>query len=273
MPFLASENQAERAYGILTLGYINYTPAVVKIDEALDSKDWRVVYAAVWGVGWLGDQNAAAKLDKLATSYWLVELRDDAAHVASALRSPKGRLDRASWKANDSGMPIDPTFLITGGVRGRRDACPGNLWQWQEEKFKIQQTGGVNAHALRLWNGDVAGELVGTDHGEWGGDLTWIPGEGVPVVLDRDNVRGMDYDNGGAIVIFGLAHLGFNYGYVLRISRNADGSWAQTDIAHLPGEPGSWTRLKSNRIAILTAGRVVVFSSSDGILGVASCVK
>lgn len=273
MPFLDSENQAERAYGILILSYINYSPAVGKIDKALDSKDWRVVYAAVWGVGWLGDTNAAVKLDNLASSYWLVELKDDAARVASALRSPKGRLERAPWKTMHSGMQVNPTSLITDGIRGKRDACPSDLWQWQQEKFRIQQIRDVNAHALRLSNGDVKGELVGTDHGEWGGDLTWIPGNGAPVVLDRDNVREIDLDSGGAIVMFGLAHMGFNYGYVLRVSPKGDGSWTQTDVAHLPGEPGSWTRLKSDRIAVVTAGRVVVFSSNDGILGVASCVN
>jgi HEAT repeat protein len=272
MPFLDSENQAERAYGILTLGYINYGPAIGKIDEALDSKDWCVVHAAVWGAGWLGDKDAAVKLDKLASSYWLVELKDVAAHVASALRSPKGRLERAPWKTIHNGMQIDPTFLVTDGFRGKRDACPSNLWQWQQEKFRIQPTRDMVAHALRLSNGDVRGELVGTDHGEWGGDLTWIPGEGVPVVLDRDNVRGMDHDGRGAIVVFGLAHMGFNYGYVLGVSPNGDGNWTQTDVAHLPGEPGNWTRLKSNRIAIMTAGRVLIFLSNDGILGVASCV-
>jgi HEAT repeat protein len=273
MPFLASENQAERAYGILTLGYIDYSPAVGVIDEALDSKDWRVVYAAIWGVGWLGDQNAVAKLDKLASTYWLAELRDDAAHVASALRSTKRRLDRGPWNVEDRGMRMNPTFLITDGVRGRQESCPENLWQWQEEKFKIQQSRGANAHTLRLSNGGVTGELVGTDHGEWGGDLTWIPGKGTPEMLDRDNVRGMAYDDGGAIVIFGLAHLGFNCGYVIRVSRSADGSWMQRDIAHLPGKPESWTRLKSDRTAVLTAGRVVVFSSKEGILGIASCVN
>jgi hypothetical protein len=163
--------------------------------------------------------------------------------------------------------------LISDGFHGTRDACPSNLWQWQQEKFRIQPTNDVNAHALRLSNGNVRGELVGTDHGEWGGDLTWIPGEGVPVVLDRDNVRGMDYDGRGAIVVFGLAHMGFNYGYVLGLSPKGDGKWDQTEVAHLPGEPVSWTKLKSDRIAIMTAGRVLVFSSNDGILGVASCVS
>jgi hypothetical protein len=81
----------------------------------------------------------------------------------------------------------------------------------------------------------------------------------------------MDYNNDSAIVIFGLAHLGFNYGYALKVSLNADGSWTKTDIAHLPGEPQSWTRLKSDRIAVLASNRVVVFSSKEGILGTASC--
>ena len=92
-------------------------------------------------------------------------------------------------------------------------------------------------------------------------------------MLARDNVRGMDYDNDGAVVLFGLAHLGFNYGYALRVNRNADGSWTQKEIARLPGVPGSWTRLKSDRIAVLTAGRVVVFSSKEGTLGVARCAN
>ena len=273
MPFLTSENQAERAYGILTLSYINYAPATAKIDEALDSKDWRVVYAAIWGVSWLGDRNAAARLDKLASTYWLVELRNDAAEVASALRSPTGSLDRAPWTTMRNGMRSDPTFLITDGIRGEQNACPGNLWQWQDEKFTLRQTRTANAQSLTFRNGDVAGKLVGTDHGEWGGDLKWIPDNGTPQVLDRDNVRGIVDDKDGALVIFGLAHMSFDYGYVLRLTPNAAGTWTQTDIAHLPGEPVSWTRLKSDRIAILTAGRAVVFSSAGGILGVASCVN
>jgi hypothetical protein len=129
------------------------------------------------------------------------------------------------------------------------------------------------SHPEETDNGNMWGELVGTDHGEWSGELTWIPKQGVPVVLIRDNVHGMDYDNDGAIVLFGLAHLGFNYGYALKVSRNTDGSWTQTDIARLPGEPQSWTRLKSDRIAVLTAGRVIVFSSKKGILGVAPCAN
>lgn len=273
MPFLASDNGAERAYGILTLSYIDYAPAITKIDEALDSRDWRVVYAAMWGVGWLGDQNASAKLDKLASGYWLAELREDAAHIAAELRSPKRRVERRPWNMTDRGFENDPTDVITEGFRGPQGSCSGDLWEWQGENFKLLQSRALEAYALDFGNGNMWGDLVGTDHGEWSGELTWVPKQGTPVVLARDNVRGMDYDNDGAVVLFGLAHLGFNYGYALRVSRNADGSWTQKEIARLPGVPGSWTRLKSDRIAVLTAGRVVVFSSKEGTLGVARCAN
>jgi HEAT repeat protein len=271
MPFLTSANGAEQAYGILTLGFIDYDPAIPKIEEALDAKDWRVVYAAIWAAGWLGASDAAAKLDKLAASYWLVELRGDAAQAAAALGSPQGRMKRGTWDIMENGEMRDPTWVITDGVRGRQQSCPGNLWEWRGEKFKIVPSREVEAHALDFGSGNMWGDLVGTDHGEWSGELTWIPKQGVPEVLIRDNVHGMDYDNDGAIVLFGLAHLGFNYGYALKVSRNADGSWAEKDIARLPGEPQIWTRLKADRIAVLTAGRVVVFSSKEGVLGVASC--
>jgi hypothetical protein len=270
-PFLLSANGAERAYGILALGFLDYAPATPKIEEALDAKDWRVVYAAIWAAGWLGDRDATAKLDKLASSFWLDELRQDAAHVAAALRSSEGHVARGTWKVMHQGMRRDPTWVITEGFGGTQASCPGNRWQWQGEMFTIQSSRDERAHSLRFGNGNFWGELVGTDHGEWGGTLSWIPARGRPEVLDRDNVHGMDYDNDGAIVLFGLAHMGFNYGYALKVSRNADGTWTQTEVAQLPGEPEWWTRLKSDGMAVMAGDRVVVFSSNEGILGVAPC--
>lgn len=273
MPFLASANGAERSYGILTLGYIDYSQAMAKMEEFLDSTDWRTVYAAIWGVGWLGDQNAIAKLDKLAFTFWLVEVKEDAAHVAEELRSPKGRVERRPWNINDRGIESDPTDVITEGFRGSQRSCSGERWKWQGETVKLARSRDAEAHALNFGNANMWGDLVGTDHGEWSGELIWVPKQGTPAVLARDNVHGMDYDNGGAIVLFGIAHLGFNYGYVLRVSRDADGTWTQREIARLPGEPDRWTRLEDDRIAVLTAGRVVVLSSKEGILGVASCAN
>jgi len=271
MPFLTSANGTERSYGILTLGFIGYDPAIPRIEQELDAKDWRIVYAAIWAAGWIGAQDAAPRLDKLAASYWLMELKGDAAQVAAALRSPQGRVKRENWDVLDHGMKRDPTWVITEGVRDPEQPCSGNQWQWQGDKFKMSPSREVRTHALKFENGNMWGDLVGTDHGEWSGELTWIPKQGAPEVLIKDNVHAVEYDTDGAIVIFGLGHMSFNYGYALKVSPSTDGSWTQTEVARLPGEPLGVTKLNSDRVAVLTSGGVVVFSSKEGILGVATC--
>jgi hypothetical protein len=125
---------------------------------------------------------------------------------------------------------------------------------------------------LDYQNEKMAGELIGTNNGEWGGSLTWVPYKGTPVIFDRDNVHGLEYADDGAIVLFGLAHLGFNYGYALRVSLKADGTWEQAELARLPGEPEGHIRMENGDIAVLSGGRVVMLSQKTGILGVATCV-
>jgi len=272
MPFLTSPNSTEQAYGILTLGFLGYAPVTVRFEDALSSKDWRIVYAAISSVGWMGDKKAIPALNKLASDFWMAAIRKQAAQTASALQSPRGNVERGSWITDDRGIQRDPALVITDGLGGIRSSCTSNRWQWQNHTFALRSDPEVEAHVLRFWTESIAGELVGTDHGEWGGSLTWIPYKGTPIVLYRDNVHGLEYADDGAIVLFGLAHLGFNYGYALRVSRKADGSWEQTEIARLPGEPEGHLRMENGDIAVLSGGRVVVLSQKDGILGVAACV-
>jgi hypothetical protein len=271
MPFLTSPNSTEQAYGIVTLGFLGYDPATARFEDALSSKDWRIVYAAVSSVGWIGDKKAIPKLTKLASDYWMAEIRKQAATTVAALKSPEAVVERGSWIVEDRGIPRDPTWVISDGVGGPRLSCRSNRWQWQGRTFSLRPDLEVEAHALRFRTANMAGELVGTDFGEWGGSLTWVPLEGTPVVLDRDNVHGLEYADGGAIVLFGLAHLGFNYGYALRVVRNVDATWVQTEIARLPGEPEGHVRLDGGNFAVLSGGRVVILSQNDAILGVAAC--
>lgn len=272
MPFLDSPDSTERAYGILTLGFLGYTLATPKIEDALTSSDWRIIYAAISSAGWLGDKKAVPTLDKLASDFWMIEIRKQATQVISALQSPLGNVERGSWSVDDQGEMRDPTWVITEGARGIRSSCRSNRWQWHQHAFELSPDPEIEAHALRFRTENMAGELVGTDHGEWGGSLTWVPFKGTPVVLSRDNVHGIEYADNGAIVLFGLAHLGFNYGYALRVARKPDGTWEQTEIARLPGVPEGQFRIDNNQIAVLSGDRAVVLSHDKGILGVAKCV-
>jgi HEAT repeat protein len=273
LSFLSSKNGAERAYGITTLGLISYAPAIPQIEEALNSRDWRIVNAAIWSLGWLGDKNAIPQLDEIASTHWLPELKDSAARVAGALRSPQGRIEHAPWKLRSGDFLNDPFTVVADGIgRGMRP-CKGNTWIWNGNSFRLFASHEDRVSSLQFRNGNMWGELVGTNNGEWGGQLAWRPLKGQPLTLLRDNVVDMKYASGAAIVLFGLAHMSFNYGYMLKVSRNSDGTWDEAEVARLPGVPGAWTDLSPDLFAIHVNGRVVIVSAKDGILGLAQCAS
>lgn len=273
LQFLGSANGAEQAYGILALGLIGYDEASTKIEGALKSPDWRIVNAAVWSLGWLGDGNATSQLDAIASSYWLPEVGQNAKRSADAIRSPTGHLDIAEWRLRENGVPRDPFWFVSDGIPGKNLECTSNHWRWKDLSFKLSRPNG-RASSLRFRKEPMFGELVGTDNGEWGGQLAWLPYKGQSEILLRDNVAGMDYASDGdigAVVYSGLAHMSFNFGYVLKVSLDSGGTWNQSEIARLPGEPVAWSTITAGLFAVEANNRVVVFSTREGILGLASC--
>jgi hypothetical protein len=273
LPFLDSKNGAEQSYGIIALGLIGYTEAAPQIEAALRSPDWRIVNAAGSSLGWLGDRNALPDLDRVATAYWLPEVRQNAAKSANAIRSPEGRLSSGEAKLPNSGYRAGPFDLVTDGLPRIELDCKTNQWRWKNQTFKLSR---VSSHAssLQLRNDTLIGDLVGTNNGEWGGQLAWLPGIGKPEILVRDNVAGIESasdDGRVAIVFLGLAHMGFDYGYVLKVSIAGNGTGQISEIARLPGEPVRWSTLGPGLFAVKANDRVVVISSSDGILGLAEC--
>ncbi len=273
LPFLDSKNGGERASGILTLGLIGYKDASPQIEAALKSPDWRIVNAAVWSLGWLGDRNVIEQLDGMASSYWLPDVRQNAARSAKTIRSSVGHLDTAEWKQMENGRLRDPFGFVVEGTSLRGPACKSDHWNWKGQSFKLSRPVGY-ASSLRFRRDPMFGELVGTDHGEWGGQLAWLPTKGKPEILVRDNVHGIQYesdDSVGAIAFFGLAHMSFDFGYALKLSLSEEGSWKIEEIARLPGEPVATTTIGPGLYAVKANGYVVVLSSKDGIIGLAAC--
>ncbi|MGA9043098.1 MAG: HEAT repeat domain-containing protein [Terriglobales bacterium] len=269
MPFVSSRNGAERAYGMTVLGLIDYQPAIPQIEEALNSNDWRVVYAAIRSLGWLGAKSTTPEIEKTGSNYWLPEVRENAARVATALRSSEGRVE---WPSRDWLVPSrygfqHELFTIDAQVLREASACPGGSWRWKEISFKIPTRTERQAESLRFRDG----ELVGTDHGEFGGELAWLPSNGQPQTILKDNVTQMERDEDGAIALVGLAHMSFDYGYVLKMERTARETWNLTEVARLPAKADGLTALSSDLFAARSFGRVVVFSSKQGILGLATC--
>jgi HEAT repeat protein len=270
LPFLSSKNGVERADGITTLAAIGYKPATPQIKEALSSRDWRVTYAAARALGWLGAKDALPDLEKIASNHWLPEVREEAARTMRALRSPNGRLERTG-KFFPPDEARDP-FEIDRESLAREASCSSQRWVWNGASFALTwRDEGVPAKRNTSLEFPT-GSLHGTDFGEFGGALTWkgVDRNAKPKVIFKDDVIGMAKDGDGAMVLFGLAHLGFEYGYVLRAERSSDNAWNLSEAARLPGVGEALTTIAPGLFAVLSRDRVVVFTRM-GILGMAAC--
>jgi hypothetical protein len=115
------------------------------------------------------------------------------------------------------------------------------------------------------------GKLVGVNRGEWGGELSWQPRKAKPEVFDKENVIAILKDGDNAVAIFGLAHMGLDYGRAMSLTRKSDAAWATGRLIQFFAEPEAITALGNGRFAVLNVGRVVIFSSGEGILGLATC--
>jgi len=152
-------------------------------------------------------------------------------------------------------------------------ACSSGRWDWQGQSFPLSKDTRLIDSVER--NGTTLdfpdGKLVGVNHGEWGGELSWQPRKAKPEVIDKENVIAILKDGENAVAVFGLAHLGLNYGRAMSLRRKPDGVWATGRSMQFFAEPEAITALGNGKFAVLSAGRVVVFSSGEGILGLAVC--
>ncbi|GEM_PF-6791361 len=123
-----------------------------------------------------------------------------------------------------------------------------------------------SGHPIRLVNGSTTldfpdGKLVGVNHGEWGGELSWQPRKAKPEVIDKENVIAILKDGDNAVAIFGLAHMGLDYGRAMSLIRKSDGTWETGRPIQFFAEPEAITAVGNRRFAVLNVGRVVVFLS------------
>jgi hypothetical protein len=87
------------------------------------------------------------------------------------------------------------------------------------------------------------GELLGSDRGEWGGELVFRDRGGAIHPLTNGNVRGIVRMPFGIVVFTGLAHLGSSGGHLYSVVRRADGALVATLMRDLGGSPEAirWT--------------------------------
>lgn len=261
--FLTSPNGEEVAGAVSVLGYVGYDAAIPEIERQLRSPDWRVVYSAARSLGWLGATGSIAELKRVASAHWLPEVRRQASTVVDALKGRERRVVR----------PERLRFVSGDGHLGRdfiedAPACASGRWAWRDVRFsgppprtdKTELTLGV-------------GVLIGVDCRTYGcGKLVWQPAGGPAQQMHEDDVVGIEPVEGGAIVLFGGAHMGMVSGYAVRVSQRGDGSWSLSEVARMPTFASGLATIGPSLFAAWDYNRVVVLSEKE-ILGLARCIE
>ncbi|MGS1077698.1 hypothetical protein [Pseudoxanthomonas beigongshangi] len=102
--------------------------------------------------------------------------------------------------------------------------------------------GQPDAPAPRITDADYrtpvfGGKLLGTDRGEFIGQLVFENSDGNQTELLDKNVLGMVKTKEGVFVFTGLRHMGTNEGAIYHVSQNADTNARATLLTRLPGAP------------------------------------
>jgi hypothetical protein len=104
------------------------------------------------------------------------------------------------------------------------------------------------------------GYLVGSDRGEWGGEIAYVNRAGSARILMPVNTEAIYKTKAGIVAVTGLAHMTFNSGCLFRMSKPAEGEWCASQWCVLPGAPRVSRLLKDGNLFISCDGGMVLIS-------------
>jgi HEAT repeat protein len=283
-----------------TLGLINYTaavPALINITQ--DERDWRLVYMAVISLGELKEESALTTLKKLSVAHWYPPVRDEAKKAIDVINREAAIEDRTH---NDN---IALTFLSYEHAGSKIKTCervamaikkePKSVkLHKREDKLALEkhvyqlsdQTGYLDEETDEIVEGPVTyhdiipdlalkvseGWLLGSNRGEWGGELMFAGDNGKTYNVINDNIENIYPTAAGIMALTGLWHMTMNNGMVHKLSKNSSGQWQAEPYITLPGAPGGSSLLENGSILVHTYGGSVIINN-QGQISMANCIE
>lgn len=225
LDLLNSEHLEFRLEVIKTLAAIGYRPAVPRLRELLRSEYWSEVIEAANALRSLDDRGYASIIEEVASTHWLPFAREELELVMSGWLTEAVEDEDADdrlWRFPEA------------------EACASGRWAWQGAVIDepgsdaIMTDPAENDFGRRMVLDLGAFQLIGTDRGEWSGELYIQSGEGDPVRLVEDNVLSMQRVEGGAIVATGLNHMMPGRGNIYLVTETNDG-WHLSHLTEATG--------------------------------------
>jgi HEAT repeats len=216
--------RVETASALASIGDVD---AIKQLDASIDPRDWLLAMRVVEALGVLDAKASEAKLLEVSNTYWHPAVREAAkVAVASAFKSPTED-DKATTRYFDPvksycdtqkselGLPANYKSLSDVEWMSVLNSTNEKLWQ-QSQKLFLGHPALVGAVEIKQTIVHKGWTFVGTDNGEWGGDITATSG-GKKLKLINDNSVGLYIADDQLFAVTGLNHMMVSKEFIWRV--------------------------------------------------------
>lgn len=264
--YLSSENWEVRLCATRTLGYIGYQEVTGELIRLLDCvEDWRVVMSAAEALGRMEAKAALPALTKISQDHWFPPVRSAAITALLAIRDgihPESKYVEDNfaleffdyWNAGNEMETLK-------GADFKRIRLPMQVAKSDVPKSILTKSKATE-HVPGAYCGIKVGDgyIVGSNQGEWGGEIVFIDRAGKSHIIVQENTEAIYKTPSGVLATTGLAHLGMNGGLIYRLEKDAVGQWQGRPWRQLPGAPAFSRLLKDGRLLVDCYGGIVAVS-------------
>lgn len=265
---LTDESWDVRAEAARTLGMIGYADAAPELAAAISPNDWRLTFEAMVSLVKLKAPQADAILAKIKDGYWLPSVAEAAHSLAEGHSERVLRFsmmedfatDFCNAKAEPALIPKCPASDEDFDRYKAENAVYYRSF-WQKFRNDPSLKGAYSATAaLDVYDG----KLIGTNFGEWGGELGFVNERTTQTILE-ENVIAIVKRGNRIFAVTGLNHGGLNQGYIWEVLRSGDGLWTAQRIRRLPGTPFDVVAVSSGTIGLYGPFGSVLFKTDDSL--------
>lgn len=228
---IKSDDWETRVAAIHTLGYINYTPSLKYIIEALKNEyDCRLNYVAINSLVRMKAKSALPDIKNISKNHWFPAIREKA-------KSSIKIIEKDSTITRHS-KNFAFSFFAYYNI-GKKSECQIDAKRSNYSNLTIN-----------------SGRLTGTNRGEFGGELVYINEKNEKKVLLKKNVHSIHRLKDRIIVITGLSHLFTNTGTVYQLDKN---NITPQIVVQLPSAPIKSKKI-DDKIIVQTSKGIIEFT-------------
>ena len=305
---LSSEKKEIRLTAIGVLGDIGYTPAIDDIANFLDDpRDIRANDKAAVVLAKLKSEDSIDLLNRTLGEHWYPPVKEQLKRSISFIKGESDRIveerlaleipfryfrydvrcdeiyhtkikEPEEIKIYDKKILKDLTFKSEYTEYGLLEELPElkleNANEWFETKYEhIEELGWVevkkiSSPELYMARRVDGGIFLGTNRGEFGGDLVFVDDHGNEQTVLKANIEDV-YELDNQLLV--VADFGHARGHIYRLE-NIKGKWVAKEWRELPGAPFRSWLIDTNELFIGT-GEGDVILSKNGDLRMAECKK